>query len=951
MIDRAMRTSRPVAACLLGLSGTLIILIAFWAGLGTSTELRALDTRFELTDAPLPSNILHIDIDDGSLEEIGRWPWPRKKLADIVAFLNTCQARAIMVDLILDKPQNLRFNTAHFDTHSTDAEEFLEKYAYPMPIYDDTLLATSMSDAKNVFLTMQIDMASNQSATTDAYDAFAKLMADDPNADLETVLKNSPEYRDNAEMAYLHHRSVQASERFAIRDDCVAALNVPSGRITPPLVLFTIPAKGIGCVTRVPDADDIIRRIPLFFRGRDRVYPQFAMSLAIEELRARHGGVFITSDKSSITIQCKDGAERRIPLDANGMMIIRWPSKAIDTPTCGLKHIPASAVLNIMQQKENRRNYEAYIYKLQVQFLDMGKELPENEEIKTLFYDGYREGIKLARTAYTQRLTEEAKLRMTTLYTPSKIDHATLDKLKRQEKTLHKRLETSVATLTKELRKPENLKIFLGEPTSPDDSKLEFDQAMKQAAELLEMEREAERKKLENEKNLQANIDELRPMIENKICMIGATGTGVPDFVPTPLDPKTPGVFVHSHIINTILSGNFVYPAGMLVNTLTILLAGIIVTLIAATRPVLQAAPLALLAAVGYGLLNILVIFPLWGLWLALVAPLGAMLVSFLFVTAFRQLTEERAKRHIRGMWAKVVSPALVEQILENPEMANPGGRNTELTSMFSDLAGFTPLSESLGPHKTVALLNRYFDGVTEIVQNQCGGYLNKFLGDGVFVLFGVPLPQSDHPSRALDAALLCQTEVTRLNQALADELGAEVKLNVRIGIQSGEAMFGNCGSTDRTDYTAIGDCINLSARLESANKFFGTKIIISQYAWGLCDRENIFVRPLGDVFITGVKNSLHLLEVVGPIDEVSEPHRQAVTHFSKALDLVAERNFTDARTQFQQADLLHPNDKTTQIYLDICDKCITWGSEIDAWPVECNTAGGVVKLAWPERT
>ncbi|MBT3200903.1 MAG: CHASE2 domain-containing protein, partial [Phycisphaerales bacterium] len=526
MIDRAMRTSRPVAACLLGLSGTLIILIAFWAGLGTSTELRALDTRFELTDAPLPDNILHIDIDDGSLEEIGRWPWPRKKLADIVAFLNTCGARAIMVDLILDKPQNLRFDTAHFDAYSGDAGEFLDQYARPTPIYDDTLLTTSISDAKNVFLTMQVDMASNQSATTDTYDVFAKLMADNPNADLETVLKDSPEYRDNAEMAYLHHRSVRAAERFAIRDDCVADLNVPSGRITPPLVLFTVPARGIGCVTRVPDADDIIRRIPLFFRGRDRVYPQFAMSMAIEELRARHGGVFITSDESSITIQCKDGAERRIPLDANGMMLIRWPSKAIDTPTLGLKHIPASAVLNIMQQKDNRRNYDAYIYKLQVQFLDMGKELPENEEIKTLFYDGYREGIKLADTAYTQRLAEEAKSRMTALYAPSKkIDHATLDKLKRQEETLHKRLENSVATLTKELRKPENLKTFLGEPASPDDSRLEFDQAMKQAAELLAMEREAERKKLENEKNLQANINELRPMIENKICMIGATGT------------------------------------------------------------------------------------------------------------------------------------------------------------------------------------------------------------------------------------------------------------------------------------------------------------------------------------------------------------------------------------------------------------------------------------------
>ncbi|MCP4377267.1 MAG: adenylate/guanylate cyclase domain-containing protein, partial [bacterium] len=202
------------------------------------------------------------------------------------------------------------------------------------------------------------------------------------------------------------------------------------------------------------------------------------------------------------------------------------------------------------------------------------------------------------------------------------------------------------------------------------------------------------------------------------------------------------------------------------------------------------------------------IVFAWWGIWLAFVAPLGAMLLSFMFVTGFRQLTEERAKRRIRDMWAKGLSPALVEQILSNPALASPGGRKTELTSMFSDLAGFTPLSESLGPHETVALLNRYFDGVTDIVQNQCAGYLNKFLGDGVFILFGVPIFEPDHPSRAIDAALLCQAEAEKLNEKLAAELGEKVKLKVRIGIHSGEAIFGNCGSTDKTDFTAIGDCV-----------------------------------------------------------------------------------------------------------------------------------------------
>jgi adenylate cyclase len=430
--------------------------------------------------------------------------------------------------------------------------------------------------------------------------------------------------------------------------------------------------------------------------------------------------------------------------------------------------------------------------------------------------------------------------------------------------------------------------------------------------------------------------------------MLGATSTGVPDFAPTPLGPVTPGVIVHSNIINTILSGQFVYPAGMWTNTLVIVLTGILVSLLAATRPILQAAPLSLLVAVSYAAFNVLVVFAWWSIWVAFIAPIGAMLVSFLFVTGFRQLTEERAKRHIRGMFAQALSPALVDRLLTDPSLASLGGRKTELTCMFSDLAGFTPLSESLGPHGTVALLNRYFDGVTDIVQNRYGGYLNKFLGDGVFVLFGAPVFLPDHPSRAVDAALLCQIEVDKLNEALAEELEGEVKLRVRIGIHSGEAMVGNCGSTERMDYTAIGDCVNLSARLESANKFFGTRIIVSEHAWSLCERDNLMVRPLGHVFITGVKNSLNIVEVVGPVDEVDESDRQAIAHFSEAMGLIAGRRFAEAHEQLEQAARLRPDDTPTEIYLDICSRCAAREPETEDWPAECKTAGGVVRLAWP---
>ncbi|MCP4375992.1 MAG: CHASE2 domain-containing protein, partial [bacterium] len=249
---------------------------------------------------------------------------------------------------------------------------------------------------------------------------------------------------------------------------------------------------------------------------------------------------------------------------------------------------------------------------------------------------------------------------------------------------VHKRREDIRASLVAKLREPGNLEIFLKplpssttQPAEKAEAQKYFIQAMARTKELFALEAKLLQKNLELDASIKSLTDELRPMVNNKICVLSTTAAGAPDFVPTPLGPRTPGGFVHSHIINTILSDNFVYPAGMLTNTLVIALSGILVSLLAATRPILQASPLSILAAIAYALFNIFIVFAWWGIWLAFVAPLGAMLLSFMFVTGFRQLTEERAKRRIRDMWAKGLSPALVEQILSNPALASPGGRKT----------------------------------------------------------------------------------------------------------------------------------------------------------------------------------------------------------------------------------------------------------------------------------
>ena len=404
--------------------------------------------------------------------------------------------------------------------------------------------------------------------------------------------------------------------------------------------------------------------------------------------------------------------------------------------------------------------------------------------------------------------------------------------------------------------------------------------------------------------------------------MIGSTSTGAADFVPTPIGARTPGVVVHSNILNTILSGSFVRQSHVAVSVLVILAAAAAVSLIAAIRPVLQAGPVAAGLAAAYAAFNFFVVFGLWHVWLVAVAPIAAMLASFLVVTAYRQLTEERAKRHIKGLFAHAMSPALVDRLLEDPSLAQLGGQKRELSCMFSDLAGFTPLSELLGPQETVRLLNRYFDRAAEVVQDRCGGYLNKFLGDGIFAFFGAPVFQSDHARRAVEAAVKCQAEVAGLNKALAAEGGRDVRLSLRVGITTGEAMVGNCGSTHRMDYTAIGDCVNLASRLEQANKFFGTGILVDESSWGAAGLADVPARPLGRVLVAGLAEPVNVWEVLAPADGGPSELPKALDDFARALELLTGRNFEAAAEAFERVQDLLPDDRPTQLYLEVCRQC-----------------------------
>jgi adenylate cyclase len=214
------------------------------------------------------------------------------------------------------------------------------------------------------------------------------------------------------------------------------------------------------------------------------------------------------------------------------------------------------------------------------------------------------------------------------------------------------------------------------------------------------------------------------------------------------------------------------------------------------------------------------------GLWMAAVMPGAALALALFGGVAWQYFVEGRAKRHVKQLFGRYVSPAVIDQLMSNPALARLGGERREMTVLFSDIRGFTTASERGTPEAIVAQLNEYFGAMVDVLFRH-QGTLDKFVGDMVMGLFGAPLPDAQHADHAVAAALEMSVELDRLNAAWQAQ-GRPV-LDIGIGINSGEMIAGNIGSSAIMSYTVIGDAVNLGSRLESLNKDYGTRILISQ--------------------------------------------------------------------------------------------------------------------------
>lgn len=314
------------------------------------------------------------------------------------------------------------------------------------------------------------------------------------------------------------------------------------------------------------------------------------------------------------------------------------------------------------------------------------------------------------------------------------------------------------------------------------------------------------------------------PLFEDAVVLVGYTAVDLFDLKPTPFSANYPGVEVHATVYDNLMTGMGVQRPGEPVPVaVTVLLALAIGTLMVAVPSVGGSIAAGAVLILGYAG----AVFLLFrnGIWMDAAAPISAGVTALLSGTVEAYFRANRQKKFLRSAFGQYLSPEVVAQVVKNPSVLTLGGERRVMTAFFSDVQGFTGISEKLEPEGLVTLLNHYLTAMTDIIL-KWGGTVDKFEGDAIVAFWGAPVPMTDHAERACRAAMECQAAHRHLNDEL-EKLGFP-RLTTRIGLSTGPMVVGNMGSEKRFDYTIMGDSVNLASRLEGVNKVYGTRLIVS---------------------------------------------------------------------------------------------------------------------------
>jgi len=367
---------------------------------------------------------------------------------------------------------------------------------------------------------------------------------------------------------------------------------------------------------------------------------------------------------------------------------------------------------------------------------------------------------------------------------------------------------------------------------------------------------EAEARRLEGTPPSERDAEIAREL-DGKYVLFGFSAPGLKDLRATPISATTAGVEINATVLDNLLANDFLadFPAWMTVTLLCFAIAACGTLAFFLSDPIEN-------AIIGVVFLAVPVLLAFWayqrGFWMPLAIQEMGTMATVLAALLVNYATEGRQRRFLKAAFRQYLSPTFIEQLIQHPDRLKLGGERREISIFFSDIQGFTSISERLQPEELTAFLNEYLSAMTDIIHEE-GGTIDKYEGDAIIAFWNAPVELPDHAAHVVRAALRCQQKLAEMRPAMKLKVGRDVFM--RVGVNTGFAVVGNMGSRTRFDYTMLGDSVNLASRLEGVNKEFGTYCMISQFTKDKLPPNTFALRELARVAVVGRREPVTVYE------------------------------------------------------------------------------------------
>lgn len=827
-------------------------------------ELKLLDYRYQLRqNLKIDPRVTMVDIDTESLKKEGRWSWPYEKHAQLVNILRYLEIQSLGFDIFLVEPSR---NVIEFDRLINSGKKvFTYSELWEMKSNSDEIMTDALTKSGRVFLP-QIFASSDETEETghEYYDFF----------------------KENKQ------KSFQFQKKFSLPVTSAMKSFLKANESSPLLYYFAQAVKGTAFAQILPDVDGTVRHYPLFYQYEGRAYLALGFMMALDDMGIPISAVKVVSPER---IEISRGKQIiHVPINSKGLLLINWMGKYMET----YPHIPYIAVIRLVRHIQ-LRELKKIILRDQNLLWDEAvlKQHPKIRELINELGEIDTCLLQLQAASIAQAfLNDNPRMEFDQFVLAAEVPQENQEAVKsiflnvKYHNLIYLHRDWIISDFIPSCQIEDTVFFrqcyhdFTNRQIGQEDFPLFFYDPVR----LIGM----------------GTIDER--YFKDKVVFYGLTATGTHDYNPTPYEPRYAMVGVHANIFDNLIHQNFLRESRMWQNILYWLILTIVMSWgLSRLKTLLMG-----LTAISIFAMNLLInywVFSQLNIWYQLLTPSVLIIGHFVIISIYRYRREEKEKRKIKDAFSHYVAPSVVEIILKKQGMLKLGGEKRWCTVFFSDIQGFTSISERSDPVELVESLNSYLNRVTQIILRH-GGMLDKYEGDAVMAVFGAPLELPGHAAKACQCALDVQKS---LKQNLA--------YPTRIGINTGEMIAGNMGSTTRFNYTVIGDAVNLGSRLEGANKEFGSTIMISEFSAREV-QDYFLLRELDIIRVKGKSKPVKVFELIESLPDASDELVKWCRDYHQALEWYKKRDWGSASKSFQSLGRIYPLDQVTTLYCRRCE-------------------------------